>query len=418
MLTGSRTVASLATLLLGMFLASCVPPAAGQPSPTPMPSLPTDTRPPTAGPVADTATSVPPTGTPPPAEETAVVATWASSPADLSVIGPDNASDLQVLARLEGSLAFSPDLATFALKKKAGIALVEAQTLAEIALLPCEDSDRCDVFAFSPHGETLAWNPQAGVVRVWDVAARTMRAELGDLPETCCRELSYSPDGRLLAISTWPPVSLWDAATARELFSLDNAWQVFFAPDGKTLAFSLLNATAVVLWDIDSNQEIRTLTGFERASPVAPGYGALFSPDWRNLLWVSARVGAQLMDVGTGRFGPEFEVSDAEFSPDGRVLAATEHGWVETPCTAGVCLFSVPGGGLLSTLEHDDSVYAMDFSPDGRLLATYDGNVHLWDVALGRRLITLEGWYLDFSPDGRLLAVNDGDPGTSLWGVP
>src|SRR3990170_2019524 len=244
-LTGSRTVASRATLLLGMFLASCVPPAAGQPSPPPMPSLPTDTRPPTAGPVADTATSVPPTGTPPPAEETAVVATWASSPADLSVIGPDNASDLQVLARLEGSLAFSPDLATFALKKKAGIALVEAQTLAEIALLPCEDSDRCDVFAFSPHGETLAWNPQAGVVRVWDVAARTMRAELGDLPETCCRELSYSPDGRLLAISTWPPVSLWDAATARELFSLDNAWQVFFAPDGKTLAFSLLNATAV-----------------------------------------------------------------------------------------------------------------------------------------------------------------------------
>jgi WD40 repeat protein len=55
----------------------------------------------------------------------------------------------------------------------------------------------------------------------------------------------------------------------------------------------------------------------------------------------------------------------------------------------------------------------MDFSPDGRLLASCgDLTVWLWDPATGKHLHTLTGHTssvsaVAFSPDGRLLASSD-----------
>jgi hypothetical protein len=65
-------------------------------------------------------------------------------------------------------------------------------------------------------------------------------------------------------------------------------------------------------------------------------------------------------------------------------------------------------------------VYAVAFSPDGRLIASGSGgpfslgnggsNVELWDRETGQRRLTLRGtehhiWSLAFSPDGTKLAV-------------
>jgi WD40 repeat protein len=106
-----------------------------------------------------------------------------------------------------------------------------------------------------------------------------------------------------------------------------------------------------------------------------------------------------------------------QFSPDGTVLAVASY-------SGEVWLWRVADYSLLHRLRADRTqASALAFTPDGRTVATggADGKVLLWDTHTGRQLGPPLAGHASavggaaFSPDGRVLATVNGE--AILWDV-
>ena len=204
-----------------------------------------------------------------------------------------------------------------------------------------------------------------------------------------------------------------------------------FSPDGRRFLTDAPNAQAC-LWDTETGERLLLLKGHDRAVTAVA-----CSPDARLLATGSFDLTVRLWDAqtgapghilrghkkGTGTFRIQY-ICVLQFSPDGRLLAtaALNDPWVG--------IWDVTSGERVRWwMAHPMSIESIRFSPDGRLLATGGGDqtVRLWDVATGRQTACLPVRGLTvamaFTPDGRRLAASTtqiwvggrGNPALEIW---
>ncbi len=187
--------------------------------------------------------------------------------------------------------------------------------------------------AYHPDGTRFATAGRDGSVRIWSSAdfkplSRLQGKGMGF-------GISYSSQGKHLALRNSEGVQVWDAATGRLEAELpdptDYVGPVAFSPDGRHIACGN-KAGIVTIWGLESRRPPRRLRGHTG--------------------WVSGLA----------------------YSPDGKRLASCSH-------DKSVKVWDSAAGEELLTLVGDFGVFhSVTFSPCGkRLLAAADGGIRIWE---------------------------------------
>ncbi len=269
-------------------------------------------------------------------------------------------------------LAFSPDGTWLACATHRRLYLWE---VAEQRLV-LEQARLVRDLAFHPDGQILAVAGQN--VEFLELPGGEKQAALRSSPQgTTC--IAYDPTGNLLASgSSDGMVQIGDLATRRLAHHLEHDAPVqalAYSPDGRSLAAICWGEESVTpqvyLWDLES--------GDKRSQRCNKNDKNLhFSLDSR---WLS--VDGIIYTVEALQATYDLKEREAIFSPDGSLIVSRR------PDFTTIGLWDAASGSKLGVLKgHEDPIWSIAFSPDGRLLASGSGAFSLNAQDLSVRLWT------------------------------
>lgn len=228
--------------------------------------------------------------------------------------------------------------------------------------------------------------PNSGMVQIvsLDGSEEVQLIDTGPLP---LDRLAFIPHSNRIIINRVDSgiLEIWDIGNAHKLSEFGEEGQQYtricIDPQGQCLAAVWVDA--VFLWDLPRQQRLCAFSGFPGG--MSQVFDAVFSPDGKYLL-----VGGGVMR------------SDGYLYVIGRTSREVIH-----------------------TIAHPDVVFSIEYSPDGRTVATgcFDWRTRLWDpVTLDLRLelpaqeSTVTG--ISFSCDGAWLATESPYGTLRLWRAP
>jgi len=373
--------------------------------------------------------------------ETAIVYTQAAQPTEMhtDIPKPETpapsetprpaATTAAVLTALSPSSPITPT-STSAPFLPTDLTVISPQNASELKPVAALPEQGASVVAYSSDSSRVAAGMfRSNHVKIWDLdSGQELFTLNGHVDPRIISYLTFSPDGSSLASGAqgWDArndsLILWDTGTGRELERFSSVLGAI-SPDWRLAALTRRKKDQGVtlrLSDLTSGKVIHSLK--------APRdiYGVSFSPQ-------GERVAARMPDVYQDLFSfwsvdsgqldlAMYDWVGFSFSPDGRFIAALlDNGSSDK---GDLNIFDGDTFRWIKTLAKDaDSFWYVNpaFSPDGQVLAASFGDqVILWETQDWKELVSLPASShtgLAFSPDGRILTTYTHSGLVQLWGA-
>jgi glucose repression regulatory protein TUP1 len=243
---------------------------------------------------------------------------------------------------------------------------------------------------FSPDGKYLATGAEDKLIRVWDIASRTIRNKFAG-HEQDIYSLDFAQNGRIIASGSGDrTVRLWDIETGQNTLTLsieDGVTTVAISPDAKYVAAGSLDKS-VRVWDMVSGYLVERLEGADGHKDSV--YSVAFSPNGRDLVSGSLDKTIKMWELSSPR---------------------------------GMGSSMPKGGRCIKTFEgHRDFVLSVALTPDANwvLSGSKDRGVQFWDPRTGATQLMLQGHKNSVisvapSPTGGYFATGSGDQKAKIW---
>jgi len=312
-----------------------------------------------------------------------IISAWLAYRFHREPISPVNLTKIQQLSEIPRDvfkIAYSPDRRRVAfIAWEAPVDVRESVTLWPVRTIG--ENKKIIQFAFSPDTSCVAYCENTSRVEILRLASGQIQVLETDNPQP---QQAFSPDGRLIATGGY--------------------------------------GTTAKLWDLANGKLLQTLD----VGPIPGGLSVLFSPSGRTIAVGHRNSNARLFDVATGQplcTFPHAMTHEIAFHPFQPMLAIA---YVD----GSLRLCSTETGNVIAEQKTTaEEIYSLDWSPDGKLLASagLKGDICLWTEQLGlARALPAPEWVISvkFSPDGSRLitaggARTKGGPRSiKIWGVP
>jgi WD40 repeat protein/serine/threonine protein kinase len=354
---------------------------------------------------------------------------WAQSGGEVHLVDTTSGKVVRVLPKSGDRAAFSRDGKRIATANHGAwssgsqaVILWNVDSGEKLSVL--ENQRQVLSMAFSPDGRVLAISTRNGQVTLWNLQDFS-HGILREATKDCARSVAFSPDGQRLAVGLQThEVEIWDMSERRRVETLrghtGEVSAVGYLPDGTQLASACMAGT-IRLWDPNPATVPKLIPG----TRLAPSFGVghpRFSPDSRLVAVAMQNGDVQIVDPATADWNVRKVLPSAGFPVAFSGVAATLL-TLGADCKT-VHRWEVASGAKLTTTPLNASEQAWSRSAatsEGDRLALAAGKlIEVHDTRAGRRLASFQSPTsvnsLEFSSDGALLAIGGHDNGV-LWEI-